>query len=130
MFSTLSMFYCIYFFVLAGGELKDIETGGPFKFAVEDNHSYNQARYEALGEVKAINHLRHFGIVYGCFKRKIYIYITCLKLYVHSYTLSNEFMLQAITEEVYRLLETEGSLKKMQIPVSTATVAITVVLFL
>ncbi|KAK7072207.1 hypothetical protein SK128_020539, partial [Halocaridina rubra] len=33
------------------GRLQDISTGGPFEFQVYDDHSSNQRRYEALGEV-------------------------------------------------------------------------------
>ncbi|CAH1796658.1 unnamed protein product, partial [Owenia fusiformis] len=33
------------------GELRDKESGEPFKFKVKNKHTYNQKRYEALGEV-------------------------------------------------------------------------------
>lgn len=54
------------------GRLRDIKTGGPFEFNVSKDAEYNQARYEALGEV--------------------------------------------LTEEVYRLLESEVGLQRLPLP--------------
>lgn len=42
---------CLY--VLSDGQLRHVETGEPFEFKVREDHSYNQKRYEALGEVGA-----------------------------------------------------------------------------
>ena len=38
-------------FTFVDGELRQIESGDPFEFQVSKNHSYNQKRYEAIGEV-------------------------------------------------------------------------------
>ena len=38
-------------FVYEEGELRSAEDGEPFVFKVKEDHTYNQKRYEALGEV-------------------------------------------------------------------------------
>ena len=79
---------------LIGGQLWDKENR-PFKFEVKPgNRPYNQAHYEALGEV---------------------YYASCHTSY------SNVAMTtQVITEHVYGLLENEAKLQRVIVPVSSS----------
>jgi len=75
------------------GQLRQIENDEPFVFNVkESDQAYNQAHYEALGEVL---------IQMLCFSEMYYMYCS-----------------QTITEHVYGLLQSDGKLNKTTIPVS------------